>query len=170
MEKEQAEHLMVVDMCRNDLNQICTPGSVKVSFFMEPLPLPYTIHLYSRVEGTLRKGVGLEEIVSSTFPPPSVTGTPKRSAVEFISRWEKEIRGPYTGTLGVLRPDGEGVFSVLIRTFYKTGSSKILSYGSGGGIVSDSNLQREWEETLLKGNPYAFQKGENPGVPLPIQP
>lgn len=162
-EKEQAEHLMVVDMCRNDLGRIALPGSVRVSLYREPLPLGYTTHLYTRIQAQLLPGISLWEILLATFPPASVTGTPKKRAVETLLDLEPSPRQYYCGSIGLISPLGRATFTLLIRTFYSF-DTLTWYYGSGGGIVWDSVLEKEWEEVCLKAQPLQrFLKGDKKG-------
>jgi anthranilate/para-aminobenzoate synthase component I len=156
--KERSEQIMVVDMCRNDLGRIAMPGTVRVSAFMSPLPLGYTVHLYSRIEGIVKPGVTLFEILSATFPPASVTGTPKREAVSLLRSLETSPRGYYCGTLGWVLPDGRAHFTLLIRTFYSFDLQGWF-YGAGGGITWESDPQKEWEELNLKADPLKNLRG-----------
>lgn len=175
-EKEQAEHLMVVDMCRNDLGRIARPGSVRVSLYREPLPISYTTHLYSRIEAQLLPGISLWEILHTTFPPASVTGTPKKRAVETLLDLEPSPRQYYCGTMGLISPRGRVTITLLIRTFFSH-DTLTWYYGSGGGIVWDSVLEKEWEELCLKAQPLQrFLEGDrkgrrgllsSPGEPIP---
>lgn len=156
--KERSEQIMVVDMCRNDLGRIALPGTVRVSAFMSPLPLGYTVHLYSRIEGIVKPGVTLFEILSATFPPASVTGTPKREAVSLLMSLESSPRGYYCGALGWIPPDGKAHFTLLIRTFYSFDLQEWI-YGAGGGITWESDPQKEWEELKLKADPLKNLRG-----------
>lgn len=151
-EKEQAEHLMVVDMCRNDLGRLAIPGSIRVTRFMHPLPLGYTTHLYSRVEGQFFPPLSLYALLEATFPPASVTGTPKRQAVQLLGELESSPRGYYCGTLGWFSPHGEAHFTLLIRTFFSLDHETGI-YGAGGGVMWESDPGREWQELLLKADP-----------------
>ena len=146
MEKELAENLMITDMVRNDLGRVAEWGSVKVErlFGVESYR---TLHqLVSTVSARTEKG--FEEIIRATFPPASVTGAPKRRAVEIIDELESHAREVYCGTVGVLKPNGDFVCNVAIRT--AVGSGGELYYYAGGGIVWDSDPLREWEEVNLK--------------------
>ncbi|HIP86063.1 MAG TPA: anthranilate synthase component I family protein [Aquifex aeolicus] len=150
MEKELAENLMITDMVRNDLGRVALSGSVKVEklFGVESYK---TLHqLVSTVSCETDKGFG--EIVKATFPPASVTGAPKKRALEIINLLEPHTREVYCGTLGVLKPNGDFTCNVAIRT--AIGKGEKLSYYAGGGIVWDSIPQREWEEVNLKAKAF----------------
>lgn len=147
--KEHAEHSMVVDMCRNDLGRLCLPGSIETQPFMAPVSLSYAVHLESRVTGRLRPATSWSDILGALLPMASISGTPKRQACKLIADVESEPRGPYTGVLGWIAPDGSAYFSLLIRTAWQDAAGE-LWYGSGGGIVADSDCDREYKEILLK--------------------
>jgi para-aminobenzoate synthetase component 1 len=146
MEKELAENLMITDMVRNDLGRIAQIGTVKVSklFGVETFK---TLHqLVSTVECQTDKG--FREIIEATFPPASVTGAPKRRAMEIIDELEPHPREIYCSTVGLIKPSGDFVCNVSIRT--ALGKNNQLYYYAGGGIVWDSQPYKEWEEINLK--------------------
>jgi anthranilate/para-aminobenzoate synthase component I len=146
--KDLAEHLMIVDLERNDLGRICVPGSIVVSSLQEVCEFPLLLHMVSRVAGTMREGIGLGEIVRATFPGGSITGAPKVRAMEIIEELEPTPRGFYTGSVGWLEPSGRSRFNICIRTAVLRDDR--LSYHAGGGIVADSDPRREYEETFAK--------------------
>ncbi|RMF18992.1 MAG: hypothetical protein D6761_01235, partial [Candidatus Dadabacteria bacterium] len=156
--KEQAEHTMVVDMARNDLGRICQPGTVRVSPRCAPLDLPYATHMVSDVRGRLRNGVGVADALRAVLPGASVTGTPKIRACQMIAELEQMPRGPYTGILGAILPDGRAFFSLLIRTAWRDTDGNWW-YGTGGGIVADSDCDAEYQELLLKLHPVRGATG-----------
>jgi para-aminobenzoate synthetase / 4-amino-4-deoxychorismate lyase len=146
--KNLAENLMIVDLLRNDLGRICKPGSVEAGelFAIESWP---TLHqMVSTIRGVQREGVGLYELFRALFPSGSITGAPKINAMKLIQSLEEESRGVYTGTIGYITPDSDMVFSVAIRTIELSGNEGI--YGSGGGIVWDSEPEEEYRECQLK--------------------
>ena len=148
-EKERAEHLMIVDMARNDLGRVCEPGSVEVERFMSVEDYSHVRHLVSNVVGSLRSDRDAFDLLGATFPGASITGVPKVRCMQIIDSLEKVRRGVYTGSAGYIGLDGSMDFNILIRTF-------LLQEGRaywhvGGGIVADSNAEREYEETLAKG-------------------
>lgn len=149
--KERAEHVMVVDMERNDLGRVCVPGSVVVEPLLEVVPTPYCHQLVSRVRGIMRDGATFPQLLDATFPCGSITGAPKRAAMRIAASLEDEPRGYYTGALLVARP-GELDSSVLIRTAVIAGDGH-LTWGTGGGITIDSDPAGEYLETLLKASP-----------------
>ncbi|HZZ66277.1 MAG TPA: chorismate-binding protein [Candidatus Baltobacteraceae bacterium] len=147
-EKNRAEHVMIVDLLRNDLQRIASGVCVPRLFEAEVYPTFAT--MTSTIRGRLRPRITLEEIFRATFPCGSVTGAPKRAALQHIARTELYERGFYTGTIGFLSPRGEGWWNVPIRTLQIDVHRGRARYDAGGGIVSDSSAQQEWEEILLK--------------------
>jgi anthranilate/para-aminobenzoate synthase component I len=146
-EKEMAENLMIVDMVRNDLGRICHPGTVKVKRLFDVEKYTTLIHLVSEVEGEL-KTENLDEILLATFPPASVTGAPKKSAMEIIEKLEEKRRGPYCGAICYFKESGDFVMSVAIRIFLVL-KNKIF-YWTGCGITYDSDPYQEWDESIAK--------------------
>jgi para-aminobenzoate synthetase component I len=145
--KDAAEHVMIVDLERNDLGRVCVPGSVTVPECMALEAHPTVWHLTSTVTGRLRHDVGLAELFAATFPCGSVTGAPKRMAVARTALLEPVRRGVYCGAIGVVSR-GLLDFSVAIRTAVLTGG--LTSYGTGGGIVAESDAASEWDEAMDK--------------------
>ncbi len=149
--KQRAENLMIVDLLRNDLSRVAVPGSVAVPalFAIESYP---TIHtMTSTVTGQLRAGLGAVDIAAAIFPCGSITGAPKIRAMEIIGEVEPDGRGAYTGSIGRIDPDGSAAFNVAIRTLHLHEAESIGTLGLGGGIVSDSQVEEEWDECLAKG-------------------
>ncbi len=148
-QKDRAENLMIVDLLRNDLSRVCLPGSVRVPqlFDLETYPTLHT--LTSTIEGDLQKDAGLPLIMRALFPCGSVTGAPKIRAMEVISELEAGPRGPYTGALGWIAPNGDFSFNVAIRTLTVSAEGR-MTYPVGAGIVSDSDPAGEYAECLLK--------------------
>jgi len=147
-EKERAEHVMLVDLGRNDLGRVCTPGSVTVDELMEVENYSHVMHIVSNVTGTLAPGKTAFDALRATFPAGTVSGAPKIRAMEIIRELEPAARGPYAGTVGYLGLDGAMDMCITIRTFVIAGGRAYLQ--SGAGIVADSDPQREYEETLHK--------------------
>jgi anthranilate/para-aminobenzoate synthase component I len=153
--KEHAEHVMIVDLERNDLGRVCEPGSVQAEPLCEVFQTPYCHQMVSRVGGTMRDDVSIGELIEATFPCGSVTGAPKIAAMESIERIERSPRGVYTGALVVAMP-GALDASVLIRTLeYRLDGT--ACWGTGGGITIDSDPEAEWQEALLKAQPVIGQ-------------
>lgn len=146
--KERAENLMIVDLMRNDLGRICRHGSVAAGELFRVRAYSTLFQMESEVGGLLRPGVGLAETVSSTFPPGSVTGAPKREALRIIDGLEPHRRGPYCGAVCLFLPGGDFAMSVAIRT--GVNSPEGADFWFGGGIVWDSDAEREYMETELK--------------------
>jgi len=146
--KERAEHLMLVDLARNDLGRIAQPGSVKVtdSYFIERYS--HVMHIVSRVEGRLRDDKQGIDALRASFPAGTVSGAPKIRAIETIDRLEPVPRRFYSGVVGHLSPDGSLDTCIAIRSALKKGDTFVLQ--AGGGIVYDSNPERELEETYEK--------------------
>jgi anthranilate/para-aminobenzoate synthase component I len=148
-EKERAEHLMIVDMARNDIGRVCEAGSVEVERFMRVEGYSHVRHLVSNVAGTLREGQDAFDLLAATFPGASITGVPKIRCMQIIDSLESVRRGVYTGSAGYIGFDGGMDFNILIRTFLLQGGRAYFHVG--GGIVADSRAGREYEETLAKG-------------------
>jgi para-aminobenzoate synthetase component 1 len=150
--KERAEHVMIVDLERNDLGRVCRTGSVRVEAFAEVYSFPSLHHLVSQVAGELRPGVTLADVLRATFPGGSITGAPKIRAMEIIDELEPVARGFYTGAIGFIGCGGDAIFNLAIRT--AVASRGRFTYHAGGGIVADSVPTREYDETLLKAQPF----------------
>lgn len=160
-DKDRAEHIMIVDLERNDLGRVCEPGTVKVPELMALEAHPTVWHLTSTVCGALRDDVGFGDLVTATFPSGSVTGAPKRMAIERIRALEPVRRGVYCGAIGVVSR-GLADFSVGIRTAVLAGA--VASYGTGGAIVADSDSDAEWAEARDKAAAFLRATGvdDNP--------
>jgi para-aminobenzoate synthetase component 1 len=150
-EKDAAEHVMIVDLERNDLSRVCEPGSVRWPELMTEHELAGVRHLTSLVEGRLREDVGLAELLEAMFPGGSVTGAPKISAVDHIAALEPVGRGASMGALGRVYPNGDLDLALTIRTF-AIAEGRIHLW-VGGGIVWDSDPEAEIEESLVKARP-----------------
>jgi para-aminobenzoate synthetase component I len=160
-EKDAAEHVMIVDLERNDLSRVCETGSVTWPELMTERPLAGVEHLVSLVEGTLREGVSLTELLEATFPGGSVTGAPKISAIDHIAALEPVGRGASMGAFGTIWPNGDLDLALTIRTFAIADGQ--IHLWVGGGIVWDSEPESEIEESLVKARPLL----EAIGAPLP---
>lgn len=147
-EKERAEHIMLVDLERNDLGRVCEYGSIHVNELMVLEEYSHVFHIVSNVKGTLRKGLDALDVVRATFPGGTITGTPKIRSMEIIDELETTRRGLYTGSVGYLSFTGDMDLNIVIRTFViKDG---IAYFHVGAGIVADSNPEHEYFETLYK--------------------
>ena len=146
--KEAAELTMVVDLERNDLGRICEYGSVDVVSHRYIDELPTLLHTVSTVRGRLRPGISTVDVLRATFPGGSISGCPKIRAIEVIDELEPTRRHVYTGSIGYFAPDGDFTLNIAIRTMIVAGNR--LHYQVGGGIVADSDPEREYQETLDK--------------------
>ncbi len=147
-EKENAEHLMIVDLERNDLGRVCEVGSVTVPELARVHTFSTLHHLVSEVRGRLRPGVGLDDVLRATFPGGSITGAPKIRAMEIIAEVEPFDRGVYTGAVGCFNGERSVALNIAIRTAVV--SAGRIYYFTGGGIVADSNVEAEYRETQTK--------------------
>ncbi len=147
-EKNRAEHLMIVDLLRNDLHRISSQVHVRQLFEVERYPTFAT--MTSTISGRLDQSVTLLDIFRATFPCGSVTGAPKRAAMQHIDRIERYPREFYTGTIGFLSPQRSGWWNVPIRTLQIDRGVGVARYDAGGGIVNDSEAMDEWNEVLIK--------------------
>jgi para-aminobenzoate synthetase component 1 len=150
--KELAEHLMIVDLERNDLGRVCRTGSVRVEEFAGLRSYPSLHHLISQISGEVGEESSTEEIVRAMFPGGSITGAPKIRAMQIIDELEPMARGFYTGSIGFIDDCGRATLNIAIRTAVVSGGGAV--YHAGGGIVADSDPAREYEETLLKAYPF----------------
>jgi len=146
--KEISELVMITDLLRNDLGQVCDFGSVEVSRMLELESLAQVHHLVSTIRGTLRSEQDALSALAACFPGGSITGAPKKRAMEIIQELEQRPRGVYCGAIGWLGFNGESEFNITIRTLVRDGNN--LSYQVGAGIVADSIPEQEYQETLHK--------------------
>ena len=150
-EKDTAEHVMIVDLERNDLSRVCEPGSVRWPDLMAEHELAGVTHMVTTVEGRLREDVGLAELLRAVFPGGSVTGAPKISAIDHIAALEPVGRGASMGALGRIHGDGDLELALTIRTFAVADGR--IHLWVGGGIVWDSDPRAEIEESWVKARP-----------------
>ncbi|MGD0061046.1 MAG: anthranilate synthase component I [Verrucomicrobiia bacterium] len=147
-EKERAEHLMLVDLARNDIGRVCDFGSVRVPEFMVIEKYSHVMHIVSGVEGTLQKGRTAYDLMRATFPAGTVSGAPKIRAMQVISELEQSQRGPYAGAVGYFSFNGNVDSCITLRTaLLKDGTAYVQA---GGGIVADSDAKYEFQETVNK--------------------
>jgi para-aminobenzoate synthetase/4-amino-4-deoxychorismate lyase len=163
---DRAENVMIVDLLRNDLGKVSVPGSVRVSSLFDVERFETVWQMTSTVESTLRDGTSLVDLMTAFFPCGSVTGAPKIRTMEIIRKLERFPRGAYTGAIGFLRPGGDCVFNVAIRTVVVDTKTNVATFGVGGGVVIDSTAEREYEECLVKSRflhtqPVEFQLFES---------
>jgi para-aminobenzoate synthetase component 1 len=149
-EKERAENIMIVDLVRNDLSKICTEGSVMVEEYLKIYSFPQVHQMISTVKGNLRKGTSISDILSATFPMGSMTGAPKKKAMELIEKFERTKRGLFSGTVGYINPDGDFDFNVVIRSILYNNENKYLSIQAGSAITFKSIAEKEFEECHIK--------------------
>nr|WP_297422406.1 chorismate-binding protein [uncultured Actinotalea sp.] len=153
-DKDRAENVMIADMVRNDLQRVGLPGTVEVTELLAVEHHPGLVHLVTTVRARLRPDAGWTDLLTATFPPASVSGAPKHSALEHIRRVEPGPRGPYCGTIGWIDADrGTAELAVGIRGFWwRPDDGGQLRFGTGAGITWDSDAGREWAETELKAH------------------
>ncbi|HKG47641.1 MAG TPA: aminodeoxychorismate synthase component I [Pyrinomonadaceae bacterium] len=164
--KDRAENVMIVDLLRNDLGKVSVPGSVRVSSLFDLERFETVWQMTSTVESTLRDGTSLVELMRALFPCGSITGAPKIRTMQIIRELERFPRGAYTGAIGWLKPGGDCVFNVAIRTVVIDSESGVATFGVGGGVTIDSTAERENEECLVKSRflhsaPVEFQLFES---------
>jgi para-aminobenzoate synthetase component 1 len=150
--KDVAENVMIVDLVRNDLGRVALTGTVTVPELLVVRPAPGVWHLVSTVSARVGVEVPMASVLDATFPPASVTGTPKTRARQLLAGWEPHRRGVYCGAVGLASPVAGCELNVAIRTVeFGADGSAIL--GVGGGITADSDPDREWDECLHKAAP-----------------
>jgi anthranilate synthase component I len=147
-EKERAEHVMLIDLERNDLGRVCAGGTVRVDEYMSVETYAHVHHIVSNVSGRKRPGVTPVEVIRAMFPGGTITGCPKVRCMQIISALECGARGAYTGSLGYINRDGSCDFNILIRTITVQGQS--VRFRAGAGIVADSDPLQELAETRAK--------------------
>lgn len=146
--KEQAEHIMLLDLERNDLGRVCEYGSVHVNEVMGLETYPFVHHIVSNIQGKLKQDISIKDIISALFPGGTITGCPKVRCMQIIAQLEQMPRQAYTGSLGYISDNGKMDFNILIRTISQQNNT--LSFRTGAGIVFDSIAQCELEETKHK--------------------
>jgi anthranilate synthase component 1 len=152
--KERAEHVMLIDLERNDLGRVCQPGTVEVDEFMVVESYAHVHHIVSNVRGELRQGVSPVDAIKAVFPGGTITGCPKVRCMQIIAELEKEGRGFYTGSMGYLGRDGQMDLNILIRSLLLHGED--FSFRTGAGIVTDSVAENEVTETQDKARGLLF--------------
>jgi anthranilate synthase component 1 len=146
--KEQAEHIMLIDLERNDLGRICVPGTIKVNELMTLESYRHVHHIVSNVVGRLREDVSPADVIRAVFPGGTITGCPKVRCMEILAEMEQQPRGAYTGSIGYINRNGDMDLNILIRTLVRQGSR--IRFRAGGGIVADSDAEHELAETRAK--------------------
>jgi para-aminobenzoate synthetase component 1 len=160
-EKDRAENLMIVDLLRNDLGKVCIPGSIDVPRLFEVESYSHVHHLVSTITGRLAPGEDALSALRAAFPGGSITGAPKRRAMEIIAELEPEPRGLYCGSIGYIGRDGAMDSNIAIRTL--TWQDGLARFYAGGGIVADSNVDAEYQECLDKARPIMTLLQSHPG-------
>ncbi len=148
--KEQAEHIMLIDLERNDLGRVCRPGSIEVNELMVLESWQHVHHIVSNVRGELAANRSPVDVLRAVFPGGTITGCPKVRCMEILAEMEQQARGAYTGSLGYINKNGNMDFNILIRTMVRDRENDTITFRAGGGIVSDSLAQKELEETRAK--------------------
>jgi anthranilate synthase component 1 len=162
-EKERAEHVMLVDLGRNDVGRLARYGSVRVTDFMTVERYSHVLHIVSQVEGELPADASAVDVFRATFPAGTMSGAPKVRAMEIIDEMEPERRGPYAGAVGYIAAgDRRMDLAITIRTCVLAGGT--ASVQAGAGIVADSVAEREWEETENKARAMLTAIGQVRGV------
>ena len=156
--KERAEHVMLIDLERNDLGRICVPGTVEVDEMMVIESYAHVHHIVSNVRGVPRAGTTPSEAIAAVFPGGTITGCPKVRCMQIISELETGPRGAYTGAFGYLNLDGSLDLNILIRTMVMHDNT--LSFRAGSGIVADSDPEHELLETRAKAKGMLKALGE----------
>ncbi|MGE5248344.1 MAG: anthranilate synthase component I family protein, partial [Verrucomicrobiota bacterium] len=159
--KEIAEHVMLVDLGRNDVGRVAAWGSVKADELMVVERYSHVMHIVSNVVGTLREGLTAFDVLRAAFPAGTVSGSPKIRAMEIISELEPFRRGIYAGAVGYFDLQGSMDFCIAIRTIVMSGGQAMIQ--AGAGIVADSDPEREWEEVLNKATILFRAVGASPG-------
>ena len=146
--KEKAEHIMLIDLERNDLGRLCVPGSINVDELMTLESYQHVHHIVSNVQGKIRADVTPGDVIRAVFPGGTITGCPKVRCMQILSDMEQQSRGAYTGSLGYINRDGSMDLNILIRTMVRKDNK--ITFRAGGGIVADSEPMHELEETRAK--------------------
>lgn len=146
--KEQAEHIMLIDLERNDLGRVCQPGTIEVDELMVLESWEHVHHIVSNIRGRLQQDRSPVDVIRAVFPGGTITGCPKVRCMEILAELEQQPRGAYTGSLGYINRDGSMDLNILIRTMVREGDQ--ITFRAGGGIVSDSVAENELDETRAK--------------------
>lgn len=146
--KERAEHVMLIDLERNDMGRVCIPGTVKVNELMNVESYAHVHHIVSNLQGKIYPQLAPTDVIKAIFPGGTITGCPKVRCMEIIAELEKKPRGAYTGAMGYINHDGDMDLNILIRTL--TVQGRTLNLRAGAGIVADSHPEQELQETRVK--------------------
>ena len=148
--KEKSENVMIVDLVRNDLSKICIEGSVEVEELFSIHSFPQVHQMISTVTGELKQDISFAEIIKATFPMGSMTGAPKRSAMQLIEQYEKTKRQLFSGSVGYISPQKDFDFNVVIRSIFYNAANRYLNYLVGSAITFYADAEKEYEECILK--------------------
>lgn len=148
--KERNENVMIVDLVRNDLSKVCTPGTVKVEELFGVYQFSQLFQMISTISGSLEEGLNWLDVLDATFPMGSMTGAPKYMSMQLIEAYENFKRNIYSGTVGYILPNGDADFNVVIRSIFYDASTLQLSFAVGSGITALSQPELEYAECLLK--------------------
>lgn len=150
--KDRSENVMIVDLVRNDLAKVCKEGTVRVEELYGIYSFPQVHQMISTISGELKKDISFSAVIRSAFPMGSMTGAPKKRAMEIIEKKEQTKRGIFSGAVGYISPNGDFDFNVVIRSIMYNAESKHLSFQAGSGITFYSVPENEWEECLTKAS------------------
>lgn len=148
--KERSENVMIVDLVRNDLSRVCKEGTVRADELFGIYSFPQVHQMISTIKGELREDVTFAEIIRATFPMGSMTGAPKRRAMQLIEQYEKTKRQLFSGSVGYISPERDFDFNVVIRSIFYNAHNRFLNYLVGGAITFYADAEREYAECLLK--------------------
>ena len=148
--KERAENIMIVDLVRNDLSKIAKRDSVKVEELCQVYTFKNIHQMISTISCDMKKNVTFSDIIKATFPMGSMTGAPKLRVMELMDKYEPSRRGLYSGSIGLIKPNGDFDLNVVIRTLIYNKAKQLLSFHVGGAITIQSSAEEEYEETLTK--------------------
>jgi para-aminobenzoate synthetase component 1 len=148
--KERAEHIMIVDLVRNDLSKLSKPGSIRVDELFGIYGYRHVNQMISTVSGNLKEKANFCKAVSASYPMGSMTGAPKQIVMKFIDELETAARGWYSGSIGYIKPNGEYDSNVVIRTLLHDSDKNLAKFDVGGAITYDSDPDQEYLECLLK--------------------
>lgn len=162
--KERSENVMIVDLVRNDLSRVCAEGSVRVDELWGIYAFPQVFQMISSVSGILAGGLDWVQALKATFPMGSMTGAPKRRAMELIGAYEKTKRGLYSGAVGYVEPGGDFDFNVVIRSILYNASRRYLSFPAGSAITAAADPLQEYAECLLKADAMKKALGAGPNA------
>ncbi len=153
-QKERSENIMIVDLVRNDLSRIAKKNTVKVDELCKVYTFPLWHQMISTVSCEVEESISFNDILKATFPPGSMTGAPKISAMRLIEKYETVKRGVYSGSVGYIKPNGDFDFNVVIRSIEYNYKTNYVSYKVGGAITAKSIPEKEYEECLIKAKPF----------------